>query len=134
AGTGAWPRGRAKLLALVAGVAGLGSLGVAAVVPGTASASATCNLGNGIKHVIIVQFDNVHSERDNPNVPSDLEQMPALRGFITNNGTLLSNDHTVLISHTSGGIVSTETGLYPDKNGITVGNSYLFSNPNSASG
>jgi hypothetical protein len=31
----------------------------------------------GIKHVIYIQFDNVHS-RDNPNVPSDLEQIPQL--------------------------------------------------------
>jgi hypothetical protein len=130
----AWPGVLAKLLALAAGVAGVGTLGAVAAVPGTASAASTCNLGNGIKHVIILQFDNVHSERDNPNVPSDLEQMPALRGFITGNGTLLTNDHTVLISHTSGGIVSTETGLYPDKNGITVGNSYLFSNPSTTSG
>ena len=60
-----------------------------------------CPLANGIKHVIIVQFDNTHSERDNPNVPSDLEQIPALRNFITSNGTLLTDDHTVLISHTS---------------------------------
>ena len=31
-----------------------------------------------IKHVIYVQFDNVHFLRDNPNVPSDVEQMPNL--------------------------------------------------------
>jgi hypothetical protein len=30
----------------------------------------------GIKHVIYIQFDNVHFTRDNPNVPSDLEQVP----------------------------------------------------------
>ncbi|MGZ4184929.1 MAG: hypothetical protein ACXVVQ_03985 [Solirubrobacteraceae bacterium] len=83
-----------------------------------------CNLGNGVQHVVVLQFDNVHSERDNPNVPSDLEQMPALRNFLTSNGTLLTNDHTILISHTVNGIVSTETGLYPDRNGVTVGNSY----------
>ncbi|HUA03035.1 MAG TPA: hypothetical protein VMB27_03965 [Solirubrobacteraceae bacterium] len=132
--TRAWSGLRARLLAVAAGVVGVGILGVAAAVPGTASATSTCSLGNGIKHVVILQFDNVHSERDNPDVPSDLEQLPALRGFITGNGTLLSNDHTVLISHTSGGIISTETGLYPDKNGITVGNSYLFSNPSTTSG
>ena len=50
--------------------------------------------------------------------------MPALRSFLTSNGTLLTNDHTILISHTAGGIVATETGLYPDRNGVTVGNSY----------
>lgn len=97
-------------------------------------ATSACSLGNGIQHVVVLQFDNVHSERDNPNVPSDLEQMPALRNYITSNGTLLTNDHTILISHTSGGIISTETGLYPDKNGITVGNSYVFSTPSTTSG
>jgi hypothetical protein len=30
------------------------------------------------KHVINIQFDNTHFRRDNPNVPSDLEQMPHL--------------------------------------------------------
>src|SRR5262249_21766354 len=31
-----------------------------------------------IQHVIYLIFDNVHFLRDNPNVPSDLEQMPNL--------------------------------------------------------
>ena len=79
---------------------------------------------------MILQFDNVHSERDNRGVPSDLEQMPALRNFLTSNGALLTNDHTILISHTAGGIVSTETGLYPDRNGLTVTNSYQYFDPN----
>ena len=41
----------------------------------------SCDLqskGGKIKHVIYLQFDNVHFQRDNPNVPSDLEQMPHL--------------------------------------------------------
>jgi hypothetical protein len=38
-----------------------------------ARARATCQLGNGVEHVIYVEFDNVHFTRDNPNVPSDLE-------------------------------------------------------------
>ena len=41
-----------------------------------------------------MQFDNVHFLRDNPNVPSDLEQMPNLLNFMKDNGTLLTNDHT----------------------------------------
>ena len=53
-----------------------------------------------VNHVIYVQFDNVHFTRDNPNVPSDLEQMPNLLNFIKNNGVLLSNHHTPLIAHT----------------------------------
>ena len=43
-----------------------------------------------IKHVIYIQFDNMHFLRDNPNVPSDLEQMPNLLNFIKDNGTLLT--------------------------------------------
>ena len=119
---------RGWLLGFVVAAFGLGTLALSAIAP--ASALAACNLGNGVQHVVILQFDNVHSERDNPNVPSDLEQMPALRNFLTTNGTLLTNDHTILISHTVNGIVSTETGLYPDRNGVTVGNSYQVFDPN----
>jgi phospholipase C len=88
----------------------------------------TCNLGeNGkIQHVVFIEFDNVHFERDNPNVPSDLEQMPNLLNFIKQNGTLDTNDHTVLISHTGGGILSSLTGLYPDRQGQPVSNSYGY--------
>ncbi|HMH17428.1 MAG TPA: hypothetical protein VK572_04695 [Burkholderiales bacterium] len=78
-----------------------------------------------IEHVIYLQFDNTHFRRDNPNVPSDLEQMPHLLNFMRENGTLLTNDHTILISHTAGGILSTLTGVYPDRNGQTVSNSYV---------
>ncbi|HTR64151.1 MAG TPA: hypothetical protein VMH85_00165 [Terriglobales bacterium] len=96
---------------------------------GTSFAHNTCQLNspNGrIKHVIYVQFDNTHFERDNPNVPSDLEQMPHLLNFITNNGVLLSNDHTVLISHTATGILSSLTGVYPDRMGVPVANSFRY--------
>src|SRR5712691_6051672 len=82
-----------------------------------------------IQHVIYIQFDNVHFRRDNPNVPSDLEQMPNLLGFIRGNGTLLTNDHTILISHTAAGILSAVTGLYPDRQGQTVSNSYFYFPP-----
>ncbi len=34
-----------------------------------------CRLGNGIKQIVYLQFDNTHLKRDNPGVPSDLEQM-----------------------------------------------------------
>jgi hypothetical protein len=59
-------------------------------------------------------------------VPSDLEQMPHLLNFITNNGTLMTNDHTVLISHTATGILSTLTGVYPDRMGQPVSNSFRY--------
>jgi hypothetical protein len=107
--------------------AALAAVALAAFVPLGASA-ASCKLdsaGGRIQHVIYVQFDNTHLRRDIQNVPSDLEQMPHLLGFIRANGSLLSNDHTVLISHTAGGILSSLTGLYPDRHGQTVSNSYV---------
>jgi hypothetical protein len=99
--------------------------------------SSSCQLDSHkgkIKHFIYIQFDNVHFKRDNPNVPSDLEQMPHLLNFIKQNGTLNTNDHTILISHTGGGILSTLTGLYPDRHGQAVSNSYGFFNPNVPAG
>jgi hypothetical protein len=57
-----------------------------------------------------LQFDNVHFTRDNPNVPSDLEQMPNLLNFLTGNGTLISHEHTPLIAHTADDIVTAESG------------------------
>jgi len=79
-----------------------------------------------IQHVIYIQFDNVHFRRDNPNVPSDLEQMPHLLSFLTNNGTLLSNHHTPLISHTADDIITSLTGVYGDRHGQPVANSFAY--------
>ena len=75
---------------------------------------------------IDLQFDNTHYRRDNPKIASDLEQMPNLLNFLKNNGTLVANDHTILISHTAGGILSSLTGLYPDRTGQAVSNSYDY--------
>src|SRR3984893_9198947 len=69
---------------------------------------ASCDLesaGNKIRRVIHLQFDNVHLRRDNPNVPSDLEQMPNLLNFLLANGTVSGNHFTPLISHTAQDIV-----------------------------
>src|SRR5436190_20701141 len=99
------------------------------------SSSSGCQLNSAkgqIKHVIYVQFDNTHLTRDRANVPSDLEQMPHLLSFMQQNGTVFSNDHTILISHTAGGILSALTGLYPDRQGQTVSNSYGYFNPASS--
>jgi hypothetical protein len=94
-----------------------------------ALAATNCNLGNGIKHIVYLQFDNVHLRRDNPNVPSDLEQIPTLLNFLVNNGTLLGNHHTPLISHTSVDILTSLTGVYGEKFGFAVGNSFGFFDP-----
>ncbi len=82
-----------------------------------------------IHHVIYIQFDNTHFTRDNPNVPSDLEQMPNLLNFIKSNGVLYSNHHTPLISHTATDILTSLTGVYPDNHGVAVSNSFGFFNP-----
>jgi len=82
-----------------------------------ATAGAQCQLNSPsgkLKHVVYVEFDNVHFTRDNPNVPSDLEQIPNLLNFIEKNGTMDAGDHTVLISHTANDILTTEDGLYSD--------------------
>jgi hypothetical protein len=89
-----------------------------------AAPQSTCDLANNIKHIVYIQFDNVHSRRDNPNVPSDLEQSPNLLNFLEDNGTLFTNHHTPLISHTSVDIVTSLTGVYGDKFGVPIGNSF----------
>jgi len=83
-----------------------------------------CNLKGGIHHVVEIFFDNVHFNRDNPNVPSDIEMMPALKQFMEDNGTLLSNNHTPLIAHTADDSITTYTGLYGDRAGMPISNSY----------
>src|SRR6202162_54350 len=93
----------------------------------TSSAHAQCQLNSPsrkIKHVVYVEFDNVHFTRDNPNVPSDLEQMPNLLNFIKQNGALDTGDHAVLISHTANDILTTQTGLYSDDDGNFISNNF----------
>jgi hypothetical protein len=91
--------------------------------------ASTCNLGNGVKHVISLVFDNVHFARDNPNVPSDLEQMPHLLNFLESYGVVFSNSHTPLIAHTADDSLTIYTGLYGDRHGQPVTNSYKTYNP-----
>jgi hypothetical protein len=88
-----------------------------------------CQLGNGITHVINIVFDNVHFSRDNPNVPSDLEQMPHLLNFLKQNGTVFSNSHTPMIAHTADDSLTIYTGLYGDRHGQPLSNSYKTYNP-----
>jgi hypothetical protein len=124
------------LVSLVgAALAGFATNGMAAPVQ-TKEANGDCRLNSAkgqIQHVIQIQFDNTHFTRDNPNVPSDLQQMPNLLNFMTSNGTLLTNHHTPLISHTADDILTTLTGLYGDRHGVPVANSFRYFNPNGTS-
>src|SRR5438034_8553537 len=117
--------------ALLAAIVAVGAGATATRRGGTESSapSTSCQLGNGVKHVIELTFDNVHFFRDNPNVPSDLEMMPNLLDFIEGNGTMLSNNHTPLIAHTADDILTTLTGLYGDRQGMPISNSYRTWNP-----
>ena len=94
--------------------------------PAAASPASGCSLPSaaGVKHVIDIQFDNVHLRRDTPNVPSDLEQMPNLLNFLQGGGALLDDHHTPLIAHTADDILTTNTGVYGDQQGQPVANSY----------
>jgi hypothetical protein len=126
-------RRRTLLAVFVLTAAAISALAAAQAQPQTSGAAAPaasgCQLKSAkgdIKHVIYLIFDNTHFRRDDPNVPSDLEQMPHLLNFMRGNGTLLTNDHTILISHTAGGILTSFTGVYPDRHGQAVSNSYRY--------
>lgn len=96
------------------------------------SSCALHSAGNRIQHVVYIQFDNVHFRRDTANVPSDLEQIPNLRNFLLQNGTVLNDHHTPLISHTSVDILTTLSGVYGEKMGAPIGNSLPFFQSNGA--
>jgi hypothetical protein len=118
--------GTVGALAAVVVTSGAGSV---ATVRTSADPSSSCRLGNGVQHVINIVFDNVHFSRDNPNVPSDLEQMPHLFDFLKQYGTVFSNSHTPLIAHTADDSLTIYTGLYGDRHGQPVTNSYKTYNP-----
>jgi hypothetical protein len=130
----AWSIG-AALAALaggwIVGLTGASSAGASPTAASSTLSLSTCHLAAPYKHVIYIQFDNQHLSRDNPNVPSDIEQVPALKNFLSGNGALLSDEHTPLISHTADDIVTSLTGLYPDRQGLAVANSYAQYAPNS---
>jgi hypothetical protein len=147
------PDPRAKWFRITAVSTAVVTVGAIAVVAGTSMAASAqparpvenyaataagvnnqCHLGNGIKHVVEITFDNVHYFRDNPNVPSDLEQMPNLLNFFEDNGTFLANNHTPLIAHTADDILTTYTGLYGDRAGMPVSNDYQSYNTDGSGG
>src|SRR5690349_1262448 len=132
---GCMTRRRTFRLALVLAVLAVMSLGATQAQRGSGTGTAYaapasgCQLGNGISHVVNIAFDNVHFSRDNPNVPSDLEQMPHLLNFLKQNGTVFSNSHTPLIAHTADDSLTIYSGLYGDRHGQPLSNSYKTYNP-----
>jgi hypothetical protein len=125
-----------KLLASIL-LAGTSLAFACANAQAAAPAQASCHLqsaGNKIKRVVYLQFDNVHLRRDNPNVPSDLEQMPHLLNFLLDNGTVSGNHYTPLISHTAHDIVTSLTGVYGNRFGWAIANSYGFFRANGSVG
>jgi len=116
----------------VSGASALLALALAVTPALAAPQSRGCRLDGRIgqlKHIVHIQFDNVHYRRDNPNVPSDLEQIPSLLHFLEDNGTFFTNHHTPLISHTSVDILTSLTGVYGEKFGVPIGNSIGLFNP-----
>jgi len=55
--------------------------------------------------------------------------MPNLLNFIESNGVLLSNHHTPLIAHTATDILTSLTGVYGDRHGVPISNSFRYFNP-----
>lgn len=136
---GLWRNRFTRMLAIptiflmVLSVVGVATPGLAAQAAPTGTGSCSLGPNGNIKHVIYIQFDNTHFTRDNPNVPSDLEQMPNLLNFIEGNGTMLTNEHTPLISHTATDILTSLTGVYGDQHGVPISNSFRYFNPDGTS-
>jgi hypothetical protein len=132
-GRGVWVRSGLALAVVGACVAVVAASASGLVTRSTGLAAASdgssCQLGSGVKHVINIVFDNVHFSRDNPNVPSDLEQMPHLYNFLKDNGVIFSNSHTPLIGHTADDSLTIYTGLYGDRHGQPLSNSFKTFNP-----
>ena len=130
--------GAATALAISLAITAATVAGAASKTSGAARGdTGRCELGGDqhqIRHVIYLQFDNTHLWRDRQQFASDLEQMPHLMNFLSDNGTLSDNEHTILISHTAGGILSSLTGLYPDRMGQAVSNSYGYFRPSGSVG
>ncbi|ERF83106.1 hypothetical protein JQ559_24545 [Bradyrhizobium viridifuturi] len=117
---------RAGLMPLLLGALFLALDCVVTCSTGSAQALAACELrsrGGVIKHVVQIELDNVHLRRDDPNVPSDLEQMPHLRDFITRDGIIGSNHQTSPLAETATDALTILTGLHGDRMGVATGNS-----------
>ena len=102
---------------------------VSFLVLGSGPANAGCELrsrGGAIKHVVHIQLDNVHLRRDNPNVPSDLEQMPHLLDFLISDGIVGGNHQTSPLAQKTTDVLTILTGLHGDRIGVPVADSYGY--------
>lgn len=123
--------GVALLVAGFLSVAGTAPSAIARTAPdhhGSPSTSG-CQLTGpycSVQDVIYIQFDNVHYRRDYPSVPSDIQQMPNLLNFFKQGGTFLTNEHTPLIAHTADDIITSLTGVYGDRHGQPISNSFDY--------
>jgi hypothetical protein len=117
----------AGLAPLVLGAVLLASGSIVECALGFGQARAACALqarGGAITRVVQIELDNVHLRRDNPNVPSDLEQMPHLRDFLVSNGTIGSNHHTTPLAQTVTDTLTVLTGLHGDRMGVPIGDGF----------
>jgi hypothetical protein len=101
------------------------TLGVVLLVVGgvlqARPAAAACELhsrGGAITHVVHIQFDNLHLQRDNPNVPSDLEQMPHLLDFLASDGLVSANHEGSPLAQQASESIAILTGLNGDRTGV----------------
>ena len=87
--------------------------------------NSVCQLGNGVKHVVQLTFDNVHFFRDNPNVPSDLQMMPNLLQLLREQRhVLIEQPHAADRAHRRNVLTTTYTGLYGDRHGMPIRNGF----------
>ncbi len=106
------------------------------LVAAPARAGATCALDSArgdIQRVIYVQFDDAHFRRDNPERALRPRADARAAQLHEEQGHLFTNDHTRLIAHTATGILMSLTGVYGDRMGVPVSNSFRYFNPNGTS-
>lgn len=105
----------------------------ARAVAGSNGGCALPSLAPGVQHVVMLAFDNVHLSRDNPDVPSDLEQMPNLLNLFTSYGVMSTGHHTPLLAYTATDFLTSLTGNYPSRHGLSFGNTARTFEPDGSS-
>src|SRR5258708_21573788 len=102
------------LLALVLGVGAFQALRAPTKAQAATSGCQISSAKGDVQHVSYINFDNTHFTRDNPNVPSDLEQLPHLLNFIEGSGALLTDHPRPLISDTAPAILTALPRVHRD--------------------